>query len=426
MGIAKATGAEPAQGRRRGRPPAPSRRDQLLDAAARQLNARGLTDSVLADVGAELRISRNALYYYVRDREDLVFQVYGRACNLLARHLEHAAEAGRALDVVRAFAANALSADAPEIAAISEIGFLRPADGEAVRAAYEALIGRLASVLEAGARAGEVRACDFDVAARCIVSLIFWTPLASRWARVAPPPRERLVAALVDFVTRGTDRERDPQAEAPRLPPTAPALGGPAAFDRAALTAAKREMILLAASKLFNAKGIDAVSLEEIARDLGATKRALYHQFPEKQSVVRACYVRAFEIYAAPIRHANALDLPARDAWSAVYRASCVAQLRADLSPLRPLVGYEALSPADRAIVEAQVADYARQGDALTARCVAEAGWRADLDLEVFRLLVTGANLWLAKDPLPSDAAAREALADEATLFVRLGLAPVA
>ena len=61
---------------------AKSRRDQLLDEAAHELNAKGISMTSLTDVADRLGFSRASLYYYVEDREDLMLQVYcqiGRA-----------------------------------------------------------------------------------------------------------------------------------------------------------------------------------------------------------------------------------------------------------------------------------------------------------------------------------------------------------
>src|SRR6476620_5570377 len=81
-----------------------SKRDPVLDAAARHLNARGISETALIEIAAELGVSRAALYYYVEDREDLVFQCYRRACEAMARDLDAAAKSpGRGLDRLKAF-----------------------------------------------------------------------------------------------------------------------------------------------------------------------------------------------------------------------------------------------------------------------------------------------------------------------------------
>ncbi|HEY0650576.1 TetR/AcrR family transcriptional regulator, partial [Phenylobacterium sp.] len=75
------------------------KRDAVLDAAARHLNARGVSNTSLGEIAASLGVSRAALYYYIEDRDDLVFQCYRRACEAMARDLGAAAKAdGAGLD----------------------------------------------------------------------------------------------------------------------------------------------------------------------------------------------------------------------------------------------------------------------------------------------------------------------------------------
>src|SRR5258707_3602736 len=71
---------------------AKSRREQLLDQAARELNSKGISMTSLTDVADKLGFSRASLYYYVEDREDLMFQVYLRSSEIMSRHLGQAAQ----------------------------------------------------------------------------------------------------------------------------------------------------------------------------------------------------------------------------------------------------------------------------------------------------------------------------------------------
>ena len=64
-----------------------NRHERVLDEAARQLNEKGVLLTSLAEIAAKLGVTRGAMYYYVEDREDLVFQCYRRAAETTARHL---------------------------------------------------------------------------------------------------------------------------------------------------------------------------------------------------------------------------------------------------------------------------------------------------------------------------------------------------
>lgn len=51
------------------------RREEMLDEASRLLNAHGVSQTTLNDLAALRGVTRNALYYYFSDIEDLLHQV---------------------------------------------------------------------------------------------------------------------------------------------------------------------------------------------------------------------------------------------------------------------------------------------------------------------------------------------------------------
>ena len=63
----------------------------------------------------------------------------------------------------------------------------------------------------------------------------------------------------------------------------------------------------MTASQLFNRRGIDGVSLDDITAELGATKGALYHYLDNKADLVVRCYRRSFDLTE---RFADAASLP--------------------------------------------------------------------------------------------------------------------
>src|ERR1700692_3696471 len=128
---------------------AKSRREQLLDQAARELNSKGISMTSLTDVADRLGFSRASLYYYVEDREDLMFQVYLRSSEIMARRLGEAAQsAGSVLQVVGNFISLTLDPAEPELAALSEIGLLDQAARETVLGIFEAVVGRPARLAD--------------------------------------------------------------------------------------------------------------------------------------------------------------------------------------------------------------------------------------------------------------------------------------
>ena len=80
----------------RRQPNVKARREEVLDEASRLLNANGVSQTTLQDLANVLGVTRNALYYYVADRTDLVFGAYQRACEATTDDLAAAADASEA------------------------------------------------------------------------------------------------------------------------------------------------------------------------------------------------------------------------------------------------------------------------------------------------------------------------------------------
>jgi hypothetical protein len=62
------------------------------------------------------------------------------------------------------------------------------------------------------------------------------------------------------------------------------------------------------ASRLFNRKGVDSTSLEEIAAGIRTTKRALYCHVGDKQALLAVCYRRSYEIFLHLLGRPNESD----------------------------------------------------------------------------------------------------------------------
>jgi AcrR family transcriptional regulator len=407
---------------RRSETAAKSRRDQLLDAAARELNSKGISMTSLTDVADKLGFSRASLYYYVEDREDLMFQVYLRSSEIMARHLGEAAQFGRgAFEVVADFLSRVLDPAQPELAALSEIGLLDQAERETVLGIYEAVVARLASVLEAGAKVGDIRQCDFPIVARTIISIIHSIPLNSPLAAALRVSRREIISSASDILANGWAADRTREVNPPPID-FSPLLSQPGAlFDRGALFDAKREKILAAASQLFNRRGVDTTSLDDIAAAVGVTKRTLYHYIGDKHTIVLACYERTDRIFLFIREQAAAQGGPAIDTLTAVLRANCISHQRDDIEPLRASTGYDALSDAEKARANERGAELVQAYRALCREAQSENSMR-DINRDCLLLLMRGAGSWLAKGLVRGDDERKAQIAAQTTDLLLLGL----
>jgi TetR/AcrR family transcriptional regulator len=70
----------------------------------------------------------------------------------------------------------------------------------------------------------------------------------------------------------------------------------------------RRAEILHAALRAFRDRGYHATTLDDIARHVGVRKTALYHYFPDKQTILHECHREASAELARILREARSLE----------------------------------------------------------------------------------------------------------------------
>jgi AcrR family transcriptional regulator len=178
-----------------------------------------------------------------------------------------------------------------------------------------------------------------------------------------------------------------------------------------------RRAILERARRLFATKGYAATGTEEIIRELGITRGALYHQFKDKQGVFEAVIAQAHEEVTASIK---ARIAPLETNWEQIV-AGCQAYLElAQQEELRRLLFVEA--PAVLAVDTLMEMD--RAGFHLLREAIQQAvdeGVLMTMDAEGFAHLLNGSlsalAAWVAQSADPQRLAAARNLV--ATLLER-------
>ncbi len=294
----------------RGRPKQRARvREALLDAAAEEINLRGAAAVSLNALAERLGLSRNALYYYVTDRSDLVFRAYLRTCETTADDLAVAFEEGRdPAERLRLYIDRVLCSRRPPLAILTDIDFLPDSQRETIADLSRRNTEALQTLLNAGTSEGRFRAVDHAIVAQCLVGMLNWAQLSAAWLGYhdTAKVRARAAAAIIDILFNGLATKPASDFVCPielsRL--TSRSFN---AFDRAEATQEKATQVAIAAARLFNRKGLDGASLDEIGASLGATKGAVYHYFDDKTDLVLRCYGMAFELYERILDTASGL-----------------------------------------------------------------------------------------------------------------------
>ena len=71
------------------------------------------------------------------------------------------------------------------------------------------------------------------------------------------------------------------------------------------------ESVLRGAVKVFNERGYDGTSMEDLSRELGITKSAIYHHVTGKEELLRLAVNRALDGLFAVLDDVSVLDAPA-------------------------------------------------------------------------------------------------------------------
>src|SRR5687767_5000797 len=149
-----------------------------------------------------------------------------------------------------------------------------------------------------------------------------------------------------------------------------------------------RESLLQVAVEVFNQRGYDGTSMEDLAQTLGITKSAIYHHVRSKDDLLALALDRALDGLFAAADEAEALDEPAIDRLEQLVRAS-VAVLVDRLPFVTLLLRVRGNTEVERTALARRRA-FDRRVAALAEQAVADGDLRADVDPAIAARLVFG------------------------------------
>lgn len=184
----------------------------------------------------------------------------------------------------------------------------------------------------------------------------------------------------------------------------------------------KREAVLRAAVRMFNAYGFHATSLDDVAASLGISKPTIYHYLGNKEQVLIECVTRGLE----PLR--NAAEQARAQAGSGLERLRrfLIDYARTNMDDFgRCMVrtGDELLSPASAASIRARKREIDATLRALIAEGVAD-GSIAPVDVKMSAFALAGALNWPARWHDPAGPDSPETIATGLVDMLIGGLAP--
>lgn len=179
-------------------------RDRILRAAAACFNQKGYSGTSLKDVARQLGRTDAALYYYVKNKEELVYQCYLRAADLGRRAMERARETGgtgfeQAFLYIRNHV-EIMVGDAGPVAIMSEVPSLKPAHRNEILSISRRHSLAFEEILSIGIRDGSIADCDVRMTGNAVMGAINWIP---KWFHGDSAVAIQVLETFPDVLTRG-------------------------------------------------------------------------------------------------------------------------------------------------------------------------------------------------------------------------------
>jgi len=156
------------------------KRDAVLAEAAALFNEKGYHATSLTEVADRLKFTKTAIYYYVKNKNDLLYHTYMRSLNEIDQAtLDAETEGENGLDKLCKYVQSKSFVHPEASALINEIDAVDdPKRRAELRKRLRGANKRIAAWIEEGVGDGSVAPCDPDLAGRYIMGAFNWMP---RW-----------------------------------------------------------------------------------------------------------------------------------------------------------------------------------------------------------------------------------------------------
>lgn len=160
------------------------KRTALLREAARAFSARGYHDTSLDDVAKTLGVTKPALYYYVTNKQEILFE-----CHMLAQDLgnvayDYATENGKTgrerIVLVCSRYIELITSEIGSCAVLSEFAALEPKNRAIIARRRDEFQKKFSDLIDAGVRDGSIRSVDARMTVFFFMGAINWM---TQWFR---------------------------------------------------------------------------------------------------------------------------------------------------------------------------------------------------------------------------------------------------
>ena len=322
------------------------KRRAILVRAAEIFNVHGSRATTFIDIATSLNQTKTSLYYYVKTKDDLIYQCYHMTLDVISEMLDEAeAQSADSKEAIVSFARiysdhwrQTLSGKADAIAMLTEIQALGETHRKDLTRRYVALMDRLADLVREGRDQGTIRQVNARATARSIMGMLTWGAV---WMhRLSQSELRMAVDAVVEIIDRGL-RFGAPRGATVRGLSFSDTLKEALEFSGKSEANEKRDAFLKIGTRLFNEKGFKATSLDEIAEVLNATKGAFYYHLKNKDELLLQCFDRSLRLINTTLDVADNEGQTAREKLERAVRYLFMIQH----SDYGPLLGFKLLNP---------------------------------------------------------------------------------
>ena len=181
-----------------------SQRDRILKAAASCFNQKGFSGTSLKDVSHHLGLTDAALYYYVKNKEELVYQCYLRAAELGRDAMERGVAEGstgleQAVLYIR-YHVEIMVGDEGPVAIMSEIPSLKRNHRNDILEVSRRHSSAFEDILRRGIEDGSMAPCDVRMTGNAIMGSINWIP---KWFHGKASMAKEICEEFPVVLTRG-------------------------------------------------------------------------------------------------------------------------------------------------------------------------------------------------------------------------------
>ncbi|MGB5344758.1 MAG: TetR/AcrR family transcriptional regulator, partial [Woeseia sp.] len=171
-------------------------------------NEKGYSGTSLKDVARHLGLTDAALYYYVRNKQELVYQCYRRAAGLGAEALSRAVTDGATgceqAQLYLRYHIEIMVGERGPVAIMSEVPSLKPEHREEILAVSRQHSRAFEGILARGIADGSIVDCDVRMTGNAIMGAINWIP---KWFHGSSSVAGDIVSAFPDILTRGLAKQ---------------------------------------------------------------------------------------------------------------------------------------------------------------------------------------------------------------------------